>query len=405
METSTLQVQMLGEFSIRQGSAEINDGANRSRKVWLLLAYMIYCRTRPVTPEELITLLWGEEEKSSNPANAIKTMFHRVRACLDQLGSNVGHELIIRRNGGYAWNPNTPLSVDVDEFERLCKAGYAAQTESEKLDSWLSALNLYQGNFLSKLSYEPWVVPISAYFHNLYIQVVLEVLPILTKQERWNDIITLCRNAVSHEPYLEELYRNLMFAQLQMGDQQAAVTVYENMSELLLSDCGIMPCEDVRILYRQAIRAVNDHALSPSVILEQLRESSDIGGALLCTYDFFQAIYQSVARSVERSGDAVHLAIISVTDSCNRELPKRSLSRVICNLKEIIRSGLRRGDVVSQCSVSQFILLLPQANYESACMVCSRITKAFNRQYPHSPAQLHTSVHALEPNLPQQQSG
>ena len=68
------------------------------------------------------------------------------------------------------------------------------------------------------------------------------------------------------------------------------------------------------------------------------------------------------------------------------------------NLKELIQKNLRRGDIAARCSVSQFILLLPQANYENSCMVCERIIKTFNRQYPHSPATLRSSVHPLEPN-------
>ena len=56
---------MLGDFSIRNGSAQICDSSNRSRKIWLLLAYFIYNRTRAVTPHELIDLLWGDEEHTS----------------------------------------------------------------------------------------------------------------------------------------------------------------------------------------------------------------------------------------------------------------------------------------------------------------------------------------------------
>ena len=110
MASAPLQIRMLGTFSIVFRDAEINDGDNRSRKVWLLLAYMIYCRNRPVPPEELVSLLWGGEERSTNPLNALKTMFHRVRTCLNQLGDSAGHEFIVRRGGSYAWNINVPLT-------------------------------------------------------------------------------------------------------------------------------------------------------------------------------------------------------------------------------------------------------------------------------------------------------
>lgn len=102
MSLSELHVNMLGEFSLASGGAEINDGANRSRKIWLLLAYIIYNRNRPVAPEELYTLLWEEEESSSNPGNALKTMFHRLRNLLNELYPHGGRDLIVRREGAYA---------------------------------------------------------------------------------------------------------------------------------------------------------------------------------------------------------------------------------------------------------------------------------------------------------------
>lgn len=398
MESVPLQVHMLGAFSLTLDSQEINDGGNRSRKVWLLLAYMIYCRNRPVTPEELTSLLWGDEERSTNPLNALKTMFHRVRACLNQLDDSAGHEFIVRRDGSYAWNTALPLSVDIDEFDRLCQAGSYASSDSERLNCWMQALHLYQGDFLSKLSSEPWVVPIAAYFHNLYVKTVLQVIPMLEKELRWREVVDLCHAATVQEPYLEELYRHLMSALLQLGDQRGAVTVFEEMSELFLANFGIMPSDELRILYRDALRSINERTMSSGMILEQLREPTDNGGALLCDYDFFKAIYHSIARMIERSGDAAHLALITVLGENGKELARRSLDCVIENLQDIMRGNLRRGDVASRCSVSQFILLLPQANFENACMVCERITKAFIRQYPHSPAQLQTSVQPLKPN-------
>lgn len=398
MASSPLRVRMLGTFSISLDSLEINDGGNRSRKVWLLLAYMIYCRNRPVTPDELVNLLWGDEERSSNPLNALKTMFHRVRSCLNQLDDGAGHEFIVRRDGSYAWNTSVPITLDIDEFDRLYQAGTHADSEEEMLRYWTQALDLYHGDFLAKLSSEPWVVPISAYFHNLYVQTALQVIPLLEKGQRWQEVVDLCRRATAHEPYMEDLYRHLMGALLQLGDQRGAVTVFEKMSELFLDNFGIMPSDELRVLYRDALRSINERTVSPGMILEQLREPTDDGGALLCDYDFFKAIYHSIARMIERSGDAAHLGLLSVEGNNGKELSRRSLDCVIENLQDIIRTHLRRGDVAARCSISQFLLLLPQANYENSCLVCERIVKAFVRQYPHSPARLQISVQPLEPN-------
>ena len=61
MAQEPIKVCMLGEFSLQNGSVGVNDGDNRTKKVWLLLAYMIYCRGRTTTPDELVELLWGSE--------------------------------------------------------------------------------------------------------------------------------------------------------------------------------------------------------------------------------------------------------------------------------------------------------------------------------------------------------
>ena len=83
MIPADLQVRMLGEFSIKLRSAEISDSDNRSRKVWLLLAYMIYGRNRSICQADLTRLLWGEEECDPNLLNSLKTMFYRVRTTLN----------------------------------------------------------------------------------------------------------------------------------------------------------------------------------------------------------------------------------------------------------------------------------------------------------------------------------
>ncbi len=67
------------------------------------------------------------------------------------------------------------------------------------------------------------------------------------------------------------------------------------------------------------------------------------------------------------------------------------------NLRTILPRSLRKGDVVSQCSVSQFIIMLPQANYENSRMVAERLVSAFYRRYPHSPAKLRCMIQPLQP--------
>ena len=389
-----LHVQMLGEFVISTRSVQISDRDNRSRKLWILLAYLIYHRRRAVAQDELIRLLWSEEE-GRNPAGALKTILHRVRSMLDRLWPEAGRQLIRYQNGRYSWNVEVSVTVDIDRFDRLGRAvGSGNVSDSQEYEDLL----LYKGDFLSRLSAETWVIPIAAYYHNCYMGCLLRLLPQLLLQEKWNEAAQLCRVASGVEPYDENIHCYFMKSLLGMEDQKGAAKIFEQFSERLYSDFGINPSEEMRTLYYEAIRTDNGHAIPIEIILQQLQEEEEKMGALICEYDFFRVLYRAAARSMPRSGMVAHIALLSVESGTEEGLTRRKLQGAMNMLEEQIRISLRRGDTAARCSNSQYILLLPQANYENSCMVCERIIKSYYRRHPHSDAEIRYAVYPLQPD-------
>ena len=396
-----IQISMLGSFSIRLGDRCVDDHSNRMRKVWLLLAYMIYNRNARCTQEQYMTLLQSSKgtEDFSDPSGRMKALFYRARAMLDQLYPGAGHDLIVRKNGTYCWNTEFPVILDAEEFERLRTA--PAETEDARLEQLLQTLALYRGDFLPKLSMESWAMPITAYYHQAYLDAALQALTLLEARARWSEAEGLCRQGLSVEPYSEELYQHLMRCRLAMEDRSGVLSAYEQMSEILFDTFGVMPSDESRALYREASRLTNDQSVTIGAVREQLREPERAKGAMYCEYDFFRLLYQVQARAILRSGDTIHIALLSLHPQDSGELSRRSLDHAMENLKALVLGNLRQGDVVSQCSLSQLVVMLPQANYENSCAVCQRIIRAFCKQYPHSPAQIRFAVHPLEPMLPE----
>ncbi len=389
-----LHVQMLGEFTLSTQSVQISDRDNRSRKLWILLAYLIYHRRRSVTQDELIRILWNEDERGRNPVGALKTVFHRMRTMLDRLWPDAGRELILYQNGGYIWNAKVPVTVDIDLFDRLCDAvsnGRIPEYQDYK------ALRLYKGDFLKKLSSEAWVIPVAVYYHNCYVMCLLKFLPELIQQEKYNEVVRLCRVASEVEPYDEGIHCCLMKALHGMGDQKGAAKVYKQYSERLYSDFGIMPGEEIRSLYYEAVKTDNGHVIPNEMIMQQLKEESPEEGAMICEYDFFRFLYRAMARSISRSGMAVHIAIFSIEGKVDGEWTSRKLQHAMDMLEKGMRFSLRRGDVAARCSNSQYIIMLPQANYENSCMVCERMIKAYYKKHPHSDADIKYVVCPLRP--------
>lgn len=395
MNGPTLQVQMLGQFTLRYGDRTISDSDDRSRRVWSLLAYMLYNHGRSFAQEELIHLYWSNGEKSADPGNALKSIFHRIRTALDKLQPGLGRLLIRRKAGRYFWNNVIPLSLDVEDFEAHFHAAEAAGDDDVRLAEYQAALALYTGDPLPRMTDDIWTIPIVAYYHSLYTRAAAGAIELLEKQERTAEAVALCHQAIHIEPYQEDLYEHLMRGLLRTGDMKGTMSVYEEMSELLFAHFGVMPSETLRTLYRQATRTVNDRTLTMDEICSQLAEPAPHGGAMVCEYDFFKILYRAEARSIARNGHSANICLLSVSGKDGEMLARRSLDPAMNNLQVLVQNNLRRGDVIARCSISQYIILLPQANYENSRMVADRLVSAFYRRYPHSPARLRYTVQPL----------
>lgn len=395
MNGPTLQVQMLGQFTLRYGDRTISDSDDRSRRVWSLLAYMLYNHGRSFAQEELIHLYWSNGEKSADPGNALKSIFHRIRTALDKLQPGLGRLLIRRKAGRYFWNNVMPLSLDIEDFEAHFHAAEAAGDDDVRLAEYQAALALYAGDPLPRMTDEIWTIPIVAYYHSLYTRAAAGAIELLEKQERTAEAVALCRRAIHIEPYQEDLYEHLMRGLLRTGDMKGAMSVYEEMSEQLFAHFGVMPSETLRTLYRQATRTVNDRTLTMDEVCSQLAEPAPHGGAMVCEYDFFKILYRAEARSIARNGHSANICLLSVSGKDGEMLARRSLDPAMNNLQVLVQNNLRRGDAIARCSISQYIILLPQANYENSRMVADRLVSAFYRRYPHSPARLRYTVQPL----------
>ena len=391
-----LKIQMLGGFSLRLGKRELQDTDTRSKKVWVLLAYLIIHREQTVAQRTLIDLLWGDETDPINPENALRITMHRTRTLLEQLSPELGRGMILRRRGGYQWNGGG--EVDSERFEALCCQ--KAEDPDLRLRNLMEAISLYRGDYLPRQSGEVWVVSTAAYLHNLFVSAAQEAVELLIQQGRSHEAAGVCRRCLALEPCHEGFCRELMQLLAAAGDRRGAAEVYDRLSKRLFDDFGISPSEETRAVYRAAAYSPEDRVLSIDDVMGNFRESDAPSGALQCDFDYFRILCHALSRTMERSGGAAHVVLLDVISTAEREMPRQTIDRVMGQLSQQIRLSLRRGDVFCQCSVSQFTVLLSRANFENCQMICDRILRNFRRAYPYVPIRIAYQIRPLSPDRP-----
>jgi len=378
-ESGRIRINMLGDFKIYVGEHVLDDRISRSYKMWVLLAYLIIHRQRHISQEELIETLWPEED-NDNPANALKTLLYRTRATI---ASVIGDDpqLILSQRGSYSWNLRLDCFVDAEEFDQLVtKAADKALPPDTRQEALEVAINLYQHDFLPKLSNQMWIVPFTTYYHYLYLESVYSYGELLLDKEEHAKLVDICNMAIRIEPFEEKLYMMLIQAYLALGNTAAALSTYEKATELLYKNLGVRPSESLRELYQDIMKENKVLEMDLTIIQQDLREAVARPGPFCCEYGFFREAYRLEARRAVRHGTSVQIALITLTLPDGKTPTLNLLNKTMEQVLGVLEFSLRRGDVVARYSGAQYVLMLPTATYEDATMILERIVATFNKR-------------------------
>ena len=392
-----VQVSMLGGFRLQANGHEVDESLNRARQLWNLLEYLIAFRHRDISPDELVDVLWHNDE-IDNPSSALKNLVYRVRTILVSLGIPGAKNMILCQRGTYSWNNALTTTVDIEEFERLIREADEKESQpAEQLDLYMQALSYYKGDLLPKSAFEEWVVPLSTYYHSLYVKCVEKTIRLLMDAGRYQEIAHIAQQAIVIDQFEESFHEALILAQIAMGNQQRAMAHYEHVTNLFYRELGVKPSERLRNLYREIIKNVQHVETDLEIIKEDLREASLACGAFFCEYEVFKNIYRLEARAAERTGQSVFLLLLTVTDTQGQIPAIKLLNNSMDRLRDCLLHSLRRNDVVSRFSATQFVVMLSSLTFENSLMVQDRILGRFKRENPRIAVRIHPKLQPMDP--------
>jgi DNA-binding SARP family transcriptional activator len=389
----TITVKMLGDFCLQTETAYIHNGTSRANKSWLLLAVLLCSRGRPVSKKKLLENLWLNDKCDvSNLDNSLRITLHRSRALLDALWPGAGKDLIITKGTEYSWNWKYKTLIDVERFEELCSTKI---NRKASIDNIMAALELYDAEFLQNYSSELWVLTLREHYHKLYTSAAKEAVKKAYTDERGKEIADYCRRVLEADPYNEKLAQILMDQLGLLGDHVGVKDVYEKLFHSFVNDLDRFPSEETKEAYARNSYIKGGESFNMETVIQQLMEDDTLPGALQCNFDYFKFLCRAEIRDLQRTKGTSHVALITVSTDDKKLKNSKKYVALIEHLGTRIKSYLRRGDAFAQCTSSQYVLLLPRANYENSCMVCRRCIGAFKCAYPETKLKISFSVHPL----------
>lgn len=372
-----LQVQLFDHFCMSDETHMLDEKGIRSEMVLKLLTYMICHRDKVLSVQELTEALW-EEDRSNNPAGALKNLMYRLRTTLKNVWPET--DFIQTGRGSYQWNPQVELRADTEEFEKLCRSE-DGETEKEKLERQKKAARVYRGQFLSGITDQYWITALSAYYHSMYLNLVKELAEYLEKNRCYQELEELMQRAVKLDMLDEDLYCWLIRALIGENRQNLAAEYYHRAVEILYENLGVRPSKQLQDIYGELMRQQHEYETDIRVIQADLKEEEEKKGAFYCEYGVFRKAYELEVRRAGRMGISVWLSLITLHPSDNVEKNSSDYRKIINTgmeqMEQVLLESLRQGDVITRYSASQFILLLPSCQYENARKVLERIQYRF----------------------------
>lgn len=405
IEKAEFNIRMLGEFTLISEQAEVSEQMNHSRKLWSILAFLLLNRDHPMNHEELTKALW-ENGRSRNPVNALKTQLYRVREMIQTMKPD-DQELIETGKGHYFWNPAVTVHIDVEEYEELIGQAFHRKTKKEDTVVLLEkAVALYQGDFLPRIQL-PWTDEKRLRLRNLLIDAILYLVAFYESSGNHERIVQLCKKAIEYHPLNEELNIFYIRGLLHLGQHQEALVYYEKINEQYISEIGEYPSVTLRNLYGDIMQLQQQIETDLSSIQQKLRLQDPGVGAFVCDYSFFREAYCLELRRAERSQESIYIALITITPNkkVSNQVDPNRLATVMKRLLVILKENLRRGDVISQYSSSQYVLLLPTSTYENGILVLNRILSIYYKRNRRNDVILHCKLQPIKSKSGQQIDG
>lgn len=391
-----LKVNMFGGFSISKGDEVLIEDEGRSRKVWNLFAYLIANRNRTLSGNELPELLCSDE-RSDDPSKAVKNLAYRLRVMLSDSGLPKG-DYVLQKGGTYHWNNDIPMEVDVELFQKKLQSARRIVDDASKAKKlYFEAIDEYKGIYLPGFAYEEWVIGNSVKFQREFLECLEKAYLYSDSEEDYKKLIGICERAITYDLYEEKTYCIYIELLNKLGRQSDALAAYEAITGRLYNELGVNPSEELLSLHRDSLKAVKNVETDLLAIKEGLNEPGVVDGAFCSEYEIFKDVYRFAARGVERSGASIFIMLCTLTNSKNEVPEQEYLTNGMKKLKDVIAGALRKGDLFAQYSAAQYVVMLPNINFENGNMVANRIDSAFKKLSISRHVQVHYKLQPLDP--------
>ncbi|MGI8929297.1 MAG: BTAD domain-containing putative transcriptional regulator [Candidatus Limnocylindrales bacterium] len=218
-----VSVRVLGAFEIRLAGQQVDLSAIRPRARALLRLLSMNAGT-PVHHETIEGALWPDADAEASARN-LHVAIAALRRVLEPAAVRGSFQLLRRAGDAYLFDAPAGSDIDIERFERAVSRGRVARERSDAgaaAVAYQEALYLYRGDLLPEDGPAEWVADRREACRLAAVEVTQALAEILLASGEAADAARTCAIGLQIERYHDPLWRLLIRARDQAGDQGAA---------------------------------------------------------------------------------------------------------------------------------------------------------------------------------------
>ncbi|MBO5342367.1 MAG: diguanylate cyclase [Lachnospiraceae bacterium] len=222
------------------------------------------------------------------------------------------------------------------------------------------------------------------------------------------EIVEYCEMIIHQlEEDIADVINNKDIVTVSMGIAQVPVDGYDYLSLYTKADKALYFVKqngknDFHFFYQREEKEEEEvsETENKNVDMEKLEqfvaERNEAEGAYRVEYEGFKHIYHFVSRGIGRTGQTVQMALFTLNYIKSMGVTPEILHKAMKELERAIIVSLRQGDVTTQYSSFQYVVLLMSASEENAEKVVQRILDTWEEMNEYEGIQLDYAIKQVE---------
>ena len=387
METkkkTKIYVQMLGGFSITVGDEKLDLGSNSKANFLKLTEIVLLRGMGGVSKRDLIDGIFGHKSLLDEN-NSLNNLLHQARTQLKKAGMP-GRKIIDGKRGVYAPenNPDYEYILDVQEFEDVCLKAKSEKKDDKKLYYYQKAFGIYGGELLPEFATDYWVILESVRLKRLYDDVVDFLGKHYKEVEDFEALFDLYDKA--NKIYPDNGWQiEMIDALILRKEYKTAYELYTKCAHYYQDELEVPIPDALRSCYERLsdnVRVVTDdiRQIQANIIRKDEKLKSEMGtrkiGAYLCPFTSFIDVYHVLRRNLERRGSSIFMMLCTLVDYEGKPIQNQEKLNARAEiLQQSLSEGLRKGDVYTKYSSSQYLILLIGTKREDCAIIYQRLSR------------------------------